>query len=394
MGFKMGIVGLPNVGKSTLFNALTKTAAAQAANFPFCTIEPNVGDVAVPDARLDTLAEIASSKQIIPTRMTFVDIAGLVKGASKGEGLGNQFLANIRETDAIAHVLRCFEDGDVTHVDGRVNPVEDADTIETELMLADLESIEKRRQGLTRKTRGGDKEALQQDRLLAMAQAAIEDGKPARTVEIDEDDIKAWKLLQLLTTKPVLYVCNVGESESATGNAHSAAVAEMAAAQGNSHVIISAQIEEEISQLDADEATMFLDEMGLDEPGLDRLIRAGYDLLHLETYFTVGPKEARAWTIRAGTSAPQAAGVIHGDFERGFIRAETIAYDDYVANKGEQGSKEAGKMRAEGKSYTVKDGDVLHFLFNTYAHLAAMQARCGRARKGLQTTALQRRACK
>jgi GTP-binding protein YchF len=357
MGFKMGIVGLPNVGKSTLFNALTKTAAAQAANFPFCTIEPNVGDVAVPDARLDTLAEIASSKQIIPTRMTFVDIAGLVKGASKGEGLGNQFLANIRETDAIAHVLRCFEDGDVTHVDGRVNPVEDADTIETELMLADLESIEKRRQGLTRKTRGGDKEALQQDRLLAMAQAAIEDGKPARTVEIDEDDIKAWKLLQLLTTKPVLYVCNVGESESATGNAHSA--------QGNSHVIISAQIEEEISQLDADEATMFLDEMGLDEPGLDRLIRAGYDLLHLETYFTVGPKEARAWTIRAGTSAPQAAGVIHGDFERGFIRAETIAYDDYVANKGEQGSKEAGKMRAEGKSYTVKDGDVLHFLFNT-----------------------------
>jgi GTP-binding protein YchF len=365
MGFKMGIVGLPNVGKSTLFNALTKTAAAQAANFPFCTIEPNVGDVAVPDARLDTLAEIASSKQIIPTRMTFVDIAGLVKGASKGEGLGNQFLANIRETDAIAHVLRCFEDGDVTHVDGRVNPVEDADTIETELMLADLESIEKRRQGLTRKTRGGDKEALQQDRLLAMAQAAIEDGKPARTVEIDEDDIKAWKLLQLLTTKPVLYVCNVGESESATGNAHSAAVAEMAAAQGNSHVIISAQIEEEISQLDADEATMFLDEMGLDEPGLDRLIRAGYDLLHLETYFTVGPKEARAWTIRAGTSAPQAAGVIHGDFERGFIRAETIAYDDYVANKGEQGSKEAGKMRAEGKSYTVKDGDVLHFLFNT-----------------------------
>ena len=364
MGFKMGIVGLPNVGKSTLFNALTKTAAAQAANFPFCTIEPNVGDVAVPDARLDTLADIAGSKQIIPTRMTFVDIAGLVKGASKGEGLGNQFLANIRETDAIAHVLRCFEDGDVTHVDGRVNPVEDAETIETELMLADLESVEKRRQGLTRKTRGGDKEAIQQDRLLEAAQNALEDGKPARTVDVDEDDLRAWKLLQLLTSKPVLYVCNVGESESATGNAHSEAVAAMAATQGNSHVIISAQIEEEISQLDAEEAQMFLEEMGLEEAGLDRLIRAGYDLLHLETYFTVGPKEARAWTIREGTSAPKAAGVIHGDFEKGFIRAETIAYDDYIEHNGEQGSKEAGKMRAEGKGYTVKDGDVLHFLFN------------------------------
>jgi ribosome-binding ATPase len=364
MGFKMGIVGMPNVGKSTLFNALTKTAAAQAANFPFCTIEPNVGDVAVPDARLDKLAAIATSKQIIPTRMTFVDIAGLVKGASKGEGLGNQFLANIRETDAIAHVLRCFEDGDVTHVDGRVNPVEDADTIETELMLADLESVEKRRQGLTRKTRGGDKEALQQDKLLAAAQAMLEDGKPARLVEVDEEDAKAWKLLQLLTSKPVLYVCNVGESESATGNAHSEAVAAMAAVQGNSHVIISAQIEEEISQLDADEAQMFLEEMGLEEPGLDRLIRAGYELLHLETYFTVGPKEARAWTIQHGTGAPQAAGVIHGDFEKGFIRAETIAYDDYIEHNGEQGSKEAGKMRAEGKAYIVKDGDVLHFLFN------------------------------
>lgn len=364
MGFKMGIVGLPNVGKSTLFNALTKTAAAQAANFPFCTIEPNVGDVGVPDARLDKLAAIAGSKQIIPTRMTFVDIAGLVKGASKGEGLGNQFLANIRETDAIAHVLRCFEDGDVTHVDGRVNPVEDAETIETELMLADLESVEKRRQGLTRKTRGGDKEAIQQDRLLEAAQKALEDGQPARTVSVDEDDVKAWKLLQLLTSKPVLYVCNVGESESATGNAHSTAVAEMAAAQGNSHVIISAQIEEEISQLDADEAQMFLEEMGLAEAGLDRLIRAGYELLHLETYFTVGPKEARAWTIRSGTGAPQAAGVIHGDFEKGFIRAETIAYDDYIEHNGEQGSKEAGKMRAEGKAYIVKDGDVLHFLFN------------------------------
>jgi len=365
MGFKMGIVGLPNVGKSTLFNALTKTAAAQAANFPFCTIEPNVGDVAVPDARLDKLAEIAGSKQIIPTRMTFVDIAGLVKGASKGEGLGNQFLANIRECDAIAHVLRCFEDDDITHVEGRVDPVEDANVIETELMLSDLESIEKRLQNLTRKVRGGDKEAVQQVRLLEAAQAALEEGKPARTVEVDADDAKAWKMLQLLTTKPVLYVCNVEEESAGAGNSQSARVAEMAAAQGNSHVVISARIEEEISQLDAEEAEMFLGEMGLEEAGLDRLIRAGYELLHLQTYFTVGPKEARAWTIKEGTSAPQAAGVIHGDFERGFIRAETIGYDDFVGLGGEQAAKEAGKMRAEGKGYIVKDGDVMHFLFNT-----------------------------
>jgi len=365
MGFKMGIVGLPNVGKSTLFNALTRTAAAQAANFPFCTIEPNVGEVAVPDARLDTLAEIAKSKSIIPTRMTFVDIAGLVKGASKGEGLGNQFLANIREVDAIAHVLRCFEDGDVTHVEGRVDPVADAETIDTELMLADIESIEKRLQNIVRKVRGGDKEAVQQERLMRMALEALEAGNPARVVEVDEDDAKAWRMLQLLTTKPVLYVCNVGESEAAEGNAHSAKVAEMAAGQGNSHVVISAQIEEEISQLEAEEAEMFLEEMGLKEAGLDRLIRAGYELLHLETYFTVGPKEARAWTIKTGTSAPKAAGVIHGDFEKGFIRAETISYDDFVGLGGEGPAKEAGKMRAEGKSYIVKDGDVLHFLFNT-----------------------------
>ena len=365
MGFKMGIVGLPNVGKSTLFNALTKTAAAQAANFPFCTIEPNVGEVGVPDARLDKLAEIAGSKQTIPTRMTFVDIAGLVKGASKGEGLGNQFLANIREVDAIAHVLRCFEDGDVTHVEGRVDPVADAATIETELMLADMDSIEKRLQGLLRKVRGGDKEAVLQERLLKQALAMLEEGNPARMVEVDEEDIKSWKMLQLLTAKPVLYVCNVGEAEAAEGNDHSTKVAEMAAAEGNAHVIISAQIEEEISQLEPDEALMFLEEMGLSEAGLDRLIRAGYELLHLETYFTVGPKEARAWTIRQGTAAPQAAGVIHGDFERGFIRAETIAFDDFVSLGGEQPAKEAGKMRAEGKTYVVKDGDVLHFLFNT-----------------------------
>ena len=365
MGFKMGIVGLPNVGKSTLFNALTKTAAAQAANFPFCTIEPNVGEVAVPDARLDKLAEIAKSKQVIPTRMTFVDIAGLVKGASKGEGLGNQFLANIREVDAIAHVLRCFEDGDVTHVEGRVNPVADADVIETELMLADLESIEKRRAGLVRKLKGNDKEAVQQDRLLAAAQEMLEEGKPARIVEVDAEDARAWTNLQLLTTKPILYVCNVDEGSAASGNDHSSAVATMAAEQGAAHVVISAQIEEEISQLEEDEAEMFLEEMGLSEAGLDRLIRAGYDLLQLETYFTAGPKEARAWTIRRGTAAPQAAGVIHGDFEKGFIRAETIAYDDYVELGGEQAAKEAGKMRAEGKTYIVKDGDVLHFLFNT-----------------------------
>lgn len=365
MGFKMGIVGLPNVGKSTLFNALTRTAAAQAANFPFCTIEPNVGEVAVPDSRLDRLAGIAKSKQVIPARMTFVDIAGLVKGASKGEGLGNQFLANIREVDAIAHVLRCFEDDDVTHVEGRVDPVADAETIETELMLADIESIEKRLQNITRKVRGGDKEAVQQERLMRAALEALEAGRPARTVEVDAEDAKAWRMLQLLTTKPVLYVCNVGEVEAAEGNALSQKVAEMAAAQGNAHVVISAQIEEEISQLEPEEAAMFLEEMGLKEAGLDRLIRAGYDLLRLETYFTVGPKEARAWTIPTGTTAPKAAGVIHGDFEKGFIRAETIAYDDFVTLGGEGPAKEAGKMRAEGKSYTVKDGDVLHFLFNT-----------------------------
>ena len=362
MGFRMGIVGLPNVGKSTLFNALTKTAAAQAANFPFCTIEPNVGEVAVPDARLDTLAGLAKSKQVVPTRMTFVDIAGLVKGASKGEGLGNQFLANIRETDAIAHVLRCFEDGDVTHVEGRVDPVADAETIETELMIADLESVERRMANLVRKLKGGDKEARDQQRLLEMAKAALEEGRPARAVEIDADDAKAWRMLQLITAKPVLFVCNVDEEAAATGNAHSEAVAAMAAAQGAGTVVISAAIEEQIAQLDADEGAEFMDAMGLEEPGLDRLIRAGYALLGLQTYFTAGPKEARAWTIRAGLTAPQAAGVIHGDFERGFIRAETISYDDYVRGGGEQGAKEAGRMRVEGKGYVVQDGDVMHFL--------------------------------
>lgn len=364
MGFKTGIVGLPNVGKSTLFNALTRTAAAQAANFPFCTIEPNVGEVAVPDQRLDKLAAIAGSKQIIPARMTFVDIAGLVKGASQGEGLGNQFLANIRECDAIAHVLRCFEDDDITHVEGRVDPLADAETIETELMVADLDSVEKRLQNLTRKIRGGDKEAVQQERLLKAAVEALEAGKPARTITVSEDDEKAWKGLQLLTQKPILYVCNVAEDEAATGNALTEKVRAKAEAEGARIVVISAKIEEEISQLSPEEATEFLAALELEEAGLDRLIREGYALLGLHTYFTVGPKEARAWTIRKGTLAPQAAGVIHGDFERGFIRAETISYNDYIELDGESGAKDAGKLRVEGKSYEVKDGDVLHFLFN------------------------------
>ncbi len=365
MGFRTGIVGLPNVGKSTLFNALTRTAAAQAANFPFCTIEPNVGEVSVPDGRLETLAAIAKSKTIIPTRMTFVDIAGLVRGASKGEGLGNQFLANIRECDAVAHVLRCFEDDDVTHVEGRVNPVEDAATVETELMLADLESVEKRLAGLQRKLKSGDKEAADQARLLEAARVLLAKGRPARLVKVDAEDAKVWRGLQLLTAKPVLYVCNVEEGSAASGNALSAAVAEMAAAEGAGCVVISAAIEEEIAQLEDAERAEFLGSMGLEEAGLDRLIRAGHDLLGLQTYFTVGPKEARAWTIPKGASAPQAAGVIHGDFERGFIRAETIAYQDFVALGGEQGAREAGRMRAEGKGYKVAEGDVLHFLFNT-----------------------------
>jgi GTP-binding protein YchF len=364
MGFKCGIVGLPNVGKSTLFNALTKTAAAQAANYPFCTIEPNTGEVAVPDPRLDKLAAVGKSQQIVPTRLTFVDIAGLVRGASKGEGLGNQFLANIREVDAIAHVLRCFEDGDITHVEGRIDPVSDAETVETELMLADLDSLERRVTPL-RKRAATDKEAKAQVVLMDAALELLRQGKPARLLDVSADDRPMFEALNLLTSKPVLYVCNVEESASATGNAHSDRVFEMAKAQGAGCVTISAAIESEIAQLDAAEQAEFLETLGLEEPGLDRLIRAGYDLLGLITYFTVGPKEARAWTITKGTKAPQAAGVIHSDFERGFIRAQTIAFDDYTRLGGEAGAKEAGRARDEGKEYVVADGDVLLFRFNT-----------------------------
>jgi GTP-binding protein YchF len=363
MGFKCGIVGLPNVGKSTLFNALTQTAAAAAANYPFCTIEPNVGEVPVPDPRLDTLARIGKSAEIIPTRLTFVDIAGLVRGASKGEGLGNQFLAHIREVDAVAYVLRCFEDDDIIHVEGRVDPLADAEVVETELMLADLDSLEKRRLGVEKKAKGGDKEAKAQLALIDRALVLLREGKPARFVELTAEEALLFRQLQLLTSKPVLYVCNVDEASAATGNAHSAKVAELAAAQGAGCVVISARIEAELAGLSTEDRTSYLAELGLEEPGLDRLIREGYRLLGLITYFTVGPKEARAWTVTAGTKAPKAAGVIHTDFEKGFIRAETIAYDDFVALGGEAGARDAGKMRLEGKEYVVKDGDVMHFRF-------------------------------
>jgi len=363
MGFKCGIVGLPNVGKSTLFNALTQTAAAQAANYPFCTIEPNVGDVGVPDPRLDRLAAIAKSGQIIPTRLTFVDIAGLVRGASKGEGLGNQFLANIREVDAIAHVVRCFEDGDVTHVEGGVDPIRDIETIETELMLADLDSLEKRAVNLEKKLRGADKEAKEQYDLVKRALVLLQEGKPARLVERKPEEEKTFQMLGLLSSKPVLYVCNVEEASADNGNDFSAKVMIRAKEEGAEAVVVSAKIESEIAVLPLAEQKDYLDTIGLAEPGLNRVIRAGYELLHLVTYFTVGPKEARAWTITKGTRAPQAAGVIHTDFEKGFIRSETIAYDDYVGLNGEAGARDAGKLRLEGKEYIVQDGDVLHFRF-------------------------------
>ena len=363
MGFKCGIVGLPNVGKSTLFNALTATAAAEAANYPFCTIEPNVGEVGVPDERLERLAQIARSAQIIPTRLTFVDIAGLVRGASRGEGLGNQFLAHIREVDAVAYVLRCFEDDDITHVEGRIDPLADAETVETELMLADLESCEKRRAAIEKKAKGGDKEAKAQLALVDKALELLREGKPARMVVLTPEERAGFAQLQLLTAKPVLYVCNVDEASAANGNAYSRKVEERARSEGAGCVVISAKIEAELAGLDPSERGAFLAELGLAEPGLNRLIREGYKLLGLVTYFTVGPKEARAWTIPVGTKAPQAAGVIHTDFEKGFIRAETIAYDDFVGLGGEAGAKDAGRMRLEGKEYVVKDGDVMHFRF-------------------------------
>lgn len=366
MGFNCGIVGLPNVGKSTLFNALTSTAAAQAANFPFCTIEPNTGRVVVPDERLDVLAQIAGSKDIIPTRLEFVDIAGLVRGASKGEGLGNQFLANIRETDAIVHVLRCFEDENITHVEGSVDPLRDSETIETELMLADLESLEKRILPVAKKARSGEKEAKDQMAVMEPVLELLREGKPARLfVPSSADEVKTFRLLQLLTAKPVLYVCNVEEGAAASGNAMSVRVAEKAATEGAAMVVISAAIESEVAQLsESEEQKAFLEDLGLEETGLSRIIQAGHTLLGLQTFFTVGPKEARAWTVRNGAKAPEAAGVIHSDFERGFIRAETISCDDYVACKGEAGAREAGRLRLEGKEYVVQDGDVFHFLFN------------------------------
>jgi GTP-binding protein YchF len=363
MGFKCGIVGLPNVGKSTLFNALTQTAAAEAANYPFCTIEPNVGDVPVPDERLEKVAVIAKSGQVIPTRLTFVDIAGLVKGASKGEGLGNQFLANIREVDAVAYVLRCFEDADIVHVSGRIDPLADAEIVETELMLADLDSLEKRRTAMEKKAKGQDKEAKIALSLIDRALAVLSEGKPARMVQITPEEDRIFKLLQLLTAKPVLYVCNVDEASAAEGNEMSRAVAARAREEGAVSVVISARIESEVAELDPSERQDYLAGIGLVEPGLNRLIRAGYELLGLITYFTVGPKEARAWTITQGTLAPQAAGVIHSDFEKGFIRAETIAYKDFVGLGGESGAREAGRMRLEGKEYPVADGDILHFRF-------------------------------
>jgi hypothetical protein len=363
MGFKCGIVGLPNVGKSTLFNALTQTAQAEAANYPFCTIEPNVGEVGVPDARLDQLAAIAKSGKIIPTRLTFVDIAGLVRGASKGEGLGNQFLSHIREVDAVAYVLRCFEDGDITHVENRIDPLADAEIVETELMLADLDSVEKRIAAAEKRAKTGDKDAKSLLGVLEKVVGPLRAGKPARTAVMTDDERPIFRSLQLLTAKPVVYVCNVEEAAADKGNAHSARVEARARAEGAAAVVISAKIESEFAGLSDDERAAFLADLGLAEPGLNRLIRAGYGLLDLITYFTVGPKEARAWTVTRGTKAPQAAGVIHTDFEKGFIRAETIACDDYIALKGEAGARDAGKMRLEGKEYVVKDGDVMHFRF-------------------------------
>lgn len=365
MGFNCGIVGLPNVGKSTLFNALTATQAAEAANFPFCTKEPNVGRVGVPDPRLDKLSAAAKSAKIIPTQLEFVDIAGLIRGASKGEGLGNQFLANIREVDAIIHVLRCFIDDDITHVEGGIDPLRDAEVVETELMLADMDSLERQVGNLQKKAKGGDKDSKIKADLMERALAVLQEGKPARIVPVSAEEAPVFRQFQLLTAKPVLYVCNVEEASAASGNALSEKVAAKARAEGAACVVISAAIESEVAQLEsAEDKAEFLESLGLEETGLNRLIRAGYGLLDLITFFTVGPKETRAWTVVRGATAPNAAGVIHTDFERGFIRAETIDYDSYVTLGGEAGAKEAGKMRSEGKEYVVQDGDIFHFRFN------------------------------